>query len=121
MGALMEEYTKRGAMLSGEGLKPSADGVRVRRAGGKVTVIDGPFTESKELIAGYTMLQVASRAEAIEFAKRWLPIHAAGGADECEIEIRQVFEVEDFPAGVNEQTDGWRRRVKDIRERLGEP
>jgi hypothetical protein len=121
MGALMDEYTKSGAMLSGEGLKPSADGARVRRKGGKTTVLDGPFTESKELIAGYTMLQVASRAEAIDFAKRWLPIHAAGGAEECEIEIRQLFELEDVPVAASETADGWRKHEQELRARLGEP
>jgi hypothetical protein len=121
MGALMEASTKAGQLLSGEGLKPSADGVRVKRAGGKITVTDGPFTESKELIAGYTMLQLATKAEAIDFAKRWLPIHAAGGADECEIEIRQVFELEDFPVAADEKPDGWRKQEQDVRDRLGEP
>lgn len=121
MGALMDGPTKAGEVLAGEGLKPSADGVRVRRTGGKLTVTDGPFTESKELIAGFTMLQVATKAEAIDLAKRWLPIHASGGADDCEIEIRQVFELEDFPVAADEKPEGWRKREQDLRERLGEP
>jgi hypothetical protein len=121
MGALMDGPTKTGHMMAGEGLKPSADGVRINRAGGKLTVTDGPFTESKELIAGYTMLQVAAKADAIDFAKRWLPIHASGGVDACEIEIRQVFELEDFPVAADEKPDGWRKQEQDLRERLGEP
>ena len=120
MGALMDEYGKRGAVLSGEGLLPSAEGARIRRVRGKTTVIDGPFAESKELIAGYTMIQVATKQEAIDFAKRWLPIHAAGGADDCAIEIRQVFELSDFPADANEKPDGWRHKEEELRQRLGE-
>jgi hypothetical protein len=120
MGALMDEVSRSGALLAGEGLKPSADGARVRRAGGKTTVIDGPFAESKELIAGFTMLQVATKDEAIAFARRWLPIHAAGGADPCEIEIRQVFELADFPADAAKSPGGWREKEAELRTRLGE-
>ena len=85
-----EELVKAGVMLAGEGLHPSSKGVRVKFSGGKRTVIDGPFTEAKELIAGFWLWQVKSREEAIEWLKR-APFD--GGT---EVEIRQVFEPDDF-------------------------
>jgi hypothetical protein len=75
MGAVMQELVASGAMLGGEGLKPSAHGARVRRSGARRTVIDGPFTESKEMIAGYSIVQARSIDEAVDYARRWLPIH----------------------------------------------
>ena len=96
MGKYNEELVKAGIMLAGEGLHPSSRGKRVRFAGGKRTVIDGPFSETKELIAGFWLWQVKSRAEAIEWAKR-IPSNAFPDG-EGEIEIRQVFEAEDFGA-----------------------
>jgi hypothetical protein len=87
-----EELSKAGIMLAGEGLHPSSKGVRVRFDGAKRTVIDGPFTETKELLAGYWLWEVKSRDEAIEWAKR-IPFHDAPGT---EVEIRQVFEADDF-------------------------
>ena len=90
MTAYNEELVKAGVMKAGEGLHPSSKGVRVRFDGSKRTVIDGPFTETKELIAGFWLWQVQSREEAIEWLKR-APFD--GGT---EIEIRQVFEAEDF-------------------------
>jgi hypothetical protein len=90
MGKFNEELVKAGVMLAGEGLQPSSKGKRVRFSGGKHTVIDGPFTESKELIAGFWLWQVRSMEEAIEWLKR-SPFD--GGT---EIEIRQVFEADDF-------------------------
>jgi len=87
-----EELVKAGVMLDGSGLQPSAKGARVRFSGKKRTVIDGPFTEAKELVAGYWMIQVKSLAEAIEWVKR-CPNPMDG---ESEIEIRQVYELEDF-------------------------
>jgi hypothetical protein len=97
MDGLIGEVVASGAMLGGEGLKRSALGSKLRRAGGKVTVVDGPFTESKEMIAGFTLLQYASKQEAIDFAKRWLQIHVdVMGVSEGEIEIRPVYEAEDF-------------------------
>jgi hypothetical protein len=87
-----EELSKAGVMLAGEGLHPSSKGVRVRFDGAKRTVIDGPFTETKELVAGYWLWEVKSRDEAIEWAKR-IPFHDAPGT---EVEIRQVFEADDF-------------------------
>jgi hypothetical protein len=86
-----EELVKAGVMLQGEGLQPTSKGARVRFAAGKPTVVDGPFTETKELIAGFTMIQVRSKEEAIEWVKRW-PVEDG----DVELEIRQVFEAEDF-------------------------
>ncbi|MEO5559016.1 MAG: YciI family protein [Dokdonella sp.] len=94
MGKFNEELVKAGVMLAGEGLHPSAKGVRVRFAGAKRTVIDGPFAETTELVAGFWLWQVRSREEAIEWVKR-CPNPMQG---ESEIEIRQVFEAEDFGA-----------------------
>ena len=92
MGKYNEELVKAGVMLAGDGLQPSSKGKRVRFSGEKRTVIDGPFTETKELIAGYWLWQVRSMEEAVEWVKR-CPNPQEG---ECEIEIRQVFEAEDF-------------------------
>jgi hypothetical protein len=94
MGKFNEELVKAGVMLAGEGLQPSSKGARVRFSGAKRTVIDGPFTESKELIAGFWLWQVKSREEAIEWVKRCPNPHDG----ESEIEIRQVFEAADFGA-----------------------
>jgi hypothetical protein len=93
MGKYNEELVKAGVMLAGEGLHPSSKGARVRVSGDKRTVIDGPFAETKELIAGYWIFQVKSREEAIEWVKR-CPNPMPG--TESEIEIRQVFEAADF-------------------------
>ena len=92
MGKFNEELVKAGLMLAGEGLQPSSKGARIRFSGKKRTVIDGPFAESKELIAGFWLIQAKSLAEAIEWVKR-VPF---SGQPESEIEIRQVFEAEDF-------------------------
>jgi uncharacterized glyoxalase superfamily protein PhnB len=94
MGRFNEELVKAGVMQAGEGLQPSAKGARVRFSGAQRSVIDGPFAETKELIAGFWIWQVASKAEAIEWVKR-CPNPLEG---ECEVEIRQVFEAEDFGA-----------------------
>lgn len=94
MAAYHEELVKAGALLDASGLQPSSKGWRIRYAGGKRTVIDGPFTETKELIAGYTLIQVKSKAEAMEWARRF-PNPAVDG-QEGEIEVRQLFELEDF-------------------------
>jgi hypothetical protein len=94
MGRYNEELAKAGVLLDLSGLQPSSKGARVRFAGGKRTVIDGPFTETKELIAGYWLIQVKSREEAIEWAKRAPAPHGEG--QEGEIELRQLFELEDF-------------------------
>jgi hypothetical protein len=94
MGKFNEELVKAGVMLAGEGLKPSSKGKRVRFSGTKRSVVDGPFTETKELIAGFWLWQVRSMEEAVEWVKR-CPNPFEG---ESEIEIRQVFEPEDFGA-----------------------
>jgi hypothetical protein len=90
MGRYNEELVKAGVMLAGEGLHPSSKGARVRFSGGKTTVTDGPFTEAKELIAGFWLLQVRSKEEAIEWVSR------APFSDGEELEVRQVFEADDF-------------------------
>ena len=89
-----EEMVKAGVMLAGEGLQPSSKGARIRFAGNKRTVVDGPFAETKELIAGFWILQVRSKEEALEWAKRCPPPFQTGG----ELELRQIFEAEDLPA-----------------------
>ncbi|MFY4727804.1 YciI family protein [Nitrospira sp. BLG_2] len=94
MGKFNEELVKAGVMLAGEGLQPSSKGARVRFSGKTRTVIDGPFAETKELIAGYWLWQVKSKEEAIEWVKR-CPNPMPG---ESEIEIRQIFEADDFGA-----------------------
>jgi hypothetical protein len=93
MGKFNEEMVKAGVLLAGEGLQPSSKGARIKFSGGKRTVVDGPFTETKELIAGFWLIQVKSKEEAIEWMKRCPHPHGAG---EAELEIRQVFEATDF-------------------------
>ena len=93
MGKFNQELAKAGVLLAGEGLQPSSNGARVKFSGSKRTVVDGPFTEVKELIAGFWLWQVKSREEAIEWVKR-CP-HPMPGED-AEIEIRQLYEAEDF-------------------------
>jgi hypothetical protein len=94
MGKFNEELVKAGVLLAGEGLHPTSKGKRVKFSGAKRTVVDGPFTETKELIAGFWLWQVRSLEEAIEWVKRCPNPHEG----ESEIEIRQVFEAEDFGA-----------------------
>jgi hypothetical protein len=111
MGKYNEELVKAGVLLAAEGLQPSSKGARVKFSGGKRTVIDGPFTEAKELIAGFWLIQVKSKEEAIEWIKR-VP-NPTG--EEAEIEIRQVFEAEDFGTELTpelrEQEERLRRQV----------
>ena len=94
MGKFNEELVKAGVMLAGEGLHPTSKGARVKFSGGKRTVIDGPFAETKELLAGFWLWQVKSKEEAIEWVKRCPNPHN----EETEVEIRQIFEAEDFGA-----------------------
>jgi hypothetical protein len=97
MGAFMEEGVKSGVFLSGEGLQPSSKGARIRYSGSQRIVTDGPFAETKELIGGYAILQFTSKAEAIEWTKRFVHVDAPGrlgGESECE--IRQIFEFDSF-------------------------
>ena len=90
-----EEMTNAGVMLSGDGLQPTAKGARIKFRNGKPIVTDGPFAETKEVIAGFTMIEVKSKEEALEWVKRWPPIDGHG---EVELELRQVYEAEDFGA-----------------------
>jgi hypothetical protein len=99
-----EQLVKAGVLLDASGLQPSSKGWRIKYSGGKRTVIDGPFTEAKELVAGYAIIQVKSREEAMEWTRRF-PNPAIGGKD-GEIEIRQMFELEDF--GESEAIDRFR-------------
>jgi hypothetical protein len=92
MAKFNEEMVKAGVMLDGNGLQPSSKGARVRFSGAKRTVIDGPFAETKELVAGYWILECKSKEEAVEWIKRCPNPHE----EECEVEIRQLFELEDF-------------------------
>jgi hypothetical protein len=89
-----EELVKAGVLLDGSGLQPSSKGWRIRYEGGNRKVIDGPFTESKELIAGYTLIQVRDRAEALEWSRRFP--NPVGENQPAEIEVRQIYEMEDF-------------------------
>ena len=111
MGKFNEELVKAGVMLAGEGLQPSSKGARVRFSGAKRSVIDGPFAETKELIAGFWIWQGKSKEEAIEWVKR-CPNPMPG---ESEIEIRQVFEAEDFGA---ELTPDLREQEERLRSKL---
>jgi hypothetical protein len=97
MGAYHEALAQAGVLLDATGLKPSSKGWRIRYSGGKRAVVDGPFAESKELIAGYTLIQVRSREEAMEWARRF-PAPFGEQAD-GEIEVRQLFELDDFEPG----------------------
>ncbi len=108
MGKFNEELVKAGVMLAGEGLQASSKGARVRFSGNKKTVIDGPFSETKELIAGFWLWQVRSKEEAIEWLKR-------APFENTEVEIRQVFEAEDFGA---EFTPELREQEERLREKI---
>ena len=97
MATYHEELAKSGVLLDASGLQPSSKGWRVRYAGSKRTVLDGPFTEAKELIAGYTLIQVKSKEEAMEWTRRFP--NPVGDGKDAEIEVRQLFELEDFAPG----------------------
>jgi hypothetical protein len=111
MGKFNEELVKAGVMLAGEGLHPTAKGARIRFEGKKRTVIDGPFSETKELVAGFWLWQVKSREEAIQWLKR-------APFQEGEVEIRQIFEAEDF-ASVD-PTGEVREREERLRKKMAE-
>ena len=113
MGKYNEELAKSGILLGGEGLQPSSKGARVQFSGEKRTVIDGPFTESKELIAGFWLWQVRSMEEAIEWVKRCPNPHR----EDSDIEIRPVFETEDFGS---EMTPELREQEERLRAELAE-
>jgi len=111
MAKFNEELARAGVLLAGEGLQPSSKGARVRFSGTKRTVTDGPFSETKELIAGFWLWQVKSKDEAIEWVKRCPNPHN----EDCEIEVRQVFEAEDFGA---EFTPELREREERVRAQV---
>jgi hypothetical protein len=97
MATYHEQLAKTGMLLDGSGLQASSKGWRIKYSGAKRDVVDGPFAETKELIAGYTLIQAKSRAEALEWSRRYP--NPAGAGKECEIEVRQLFELEDFGPG----------------------
>jgi hypothetical protein len=109
MGKFNEELVKAGVMLAGEGLHPSSKGARVRFSGGKRTVVDGPFTETKELVAGFWLWEVKSKEEAVEWVKR-IPSPDEG---ESEVEIRQVFEAEDLGEGFTPELREQEQRLRE--------
>jgi hypothetical protein len=113
MGKYNEELVKAGVMLAGEGLQPSSKGARVRFSGDKRTVIDGPFAETKELVAGFWIWKVNSKQEAIEWLKK-CPNPMPG--TEPEIEIRQIFEAEDFAA--SDPTGELRKKEEELRKKV---
>jgi hypothetical protein len=105
MGKFNEEMAKAGVMLAAEGLHPTSKGARIKFSGAKRSVTDGPFAETKELLAGFWMLQVKSKQEAIDWASR------APFGDGVEIEVRQVFEASDFPAEIFPAEDAAREQA----------
>ncbi|HYD53581.1 MAG TPA: YciI family protein [Gemmatimonadaceae bacterium] len=109
MASYHEALQRAGVLRGGDGLRPSREGFRVRFADGAPTVIDGPFAETKELVAGFTVLEVASREEALDWARRW-PAEDGGGA--VELEVRPLYEIEDFGDGEA------LARIARVRERL---
>jgi len=109
MGQFNEELVKAGVMLAGEGLHPSSKGKRIRFSGGKRSVVDGPFAETKELIAGFWLWQVRSMDEAVEWARR-CPDPMPG--EDSELEIRQVFESEDFGAAFTPELQAQEERLR---------
>jgi len=113
MMAYNEEMIRAGVMLGGDGLKPSSRGARIKFSKGKPKVTDGPFAEAKELVAGYTIIQVASREEALGWAKRW-PVEDGDG--EVELELRELYEADDFG---DEATPAIQRQEALLRERKG--
>ena len=114
MMAYNEAMIRAGVMLGGDGLKPSSRGHRIRFSKGKPKVTDGPFAESKELVAGYTIIQVGSRDDALEWVKRW-PVEDGDG--EVELELRELYEAEDFG---DEFTPAIQRQEALLREKAGQ-
>lgn len=115
MASYHEELAKAGVLLDASGLQPSSKGWKVKYSGKKRSLVDGPFTESKELIAGFTMIQVKTREEAVEWTRRFP--NPAGEGVETEIEVRQLFEMDDFEK--NEDTDRFRKLDGEQRQKLG--
>lgn len=111
MMAYNEEMAKAGVLIGGDGLMPSSRGLKVKFSGGKPTVIDGPFAEAKELVAGYTLIQVNSREEAVEWLKKWPPLDAHGNV---ELELRQVYEAEDFGEAFTPDLQAQNERIRGL-------
>jgi hypothetical protein len=111
MGTFMEEVSKAGVLLGTDGLKPSSEGKRISLADGKVTVTDGPFTESKELVASYALFQVENWDDAIYWTTRFLQVLGSG-----DVELRPIYEASDFPAEftpeLHAQEDAWRQQME---------
>ncbi|MBL8742400.1 MAG: hypothetical protein JNK04_14930 [Myxococcales bacterium] len=121
MGGLMGEIASQGALLSGDGLKPSSKGAKIVFNGKDRRVVDGPFTETKEIIAGISVVRATSKEEAVEWARRMLVIHCEGvGVKEGQVEVRQIMETSDFPVDPNEKAGGWRDQENAFRERTGQ-
>jgi hypothetical protein len=105
-----EELVKAGVMLAGDGLMASSKGARIKFTGGRPKVIDGPFAEAKELVAGYSIIEVASKAEAIEWLKKWPPLDGHGNV---ELELRQIWtNVEDFGEGFTPELRAQNERIR---------
>ena len=109
MAAYHEELSRAGALLDASGLQPSSKGWRVQYEGNRRSIVDGPFTETKELIAGYTLIQTRTRDEAIEWSRRFP--NPVGEGIPCHVEVRQLYELEDFEDKLDEKTAG---RFRDI-------
>ena len=114
MMAYNEEMAKAGVMIGGDGLMPSSRGARIKFSSGKPTVIDGPFAEAKELVAGYTLIRVASREEALEWVKKWPPLDGHGNV---ELELRQIYEAEDFGDAFTPELQEQSERVGALQEK----
>ena len=102
MASYHEELSRAGVLLDGSGLQPSSKGWRVQYEGSKRTIVDGPFTESKELVAGYTLIQTRTRDEAVEWSRRFP--NPIGEGVPCHIEVRQLYELEDFDGMLKQET-----------------
>ena len=111
MGSYMDDMAKAGILLDGQGLHPSSEGVRIRYGAGEPEVVDGPFAEAKELVAGFHLIDVSSREEAIEWVKRW----PAAIDNNPTVEIRQVFEADDFGDAL---TPELRAQGEEMREKI---
>lgn len=118
MTAYNAELVKAGVMLAGEGLHPSSRGARVKFSQGKPNVIDGPFAEARELVAGFTMIEVGSYEEALEWVRRW-PVTDGNG--EVELELRRVFEADDFGEAFTPELREEEERMRSAIQQAGKP
>ncbi|HYZ63339.1 MAG TPA: YciI family protein [Acetobacteraceae bacterium] len=112
MGAYNQSMVDAGIFRAGAGLHPTAKGARIAFANGIPTITDGPFAETKEVIAGFTMIEVGSREEALDWVRRW-------PEPDVELELRQLFELSDFPVDPAETPDGWRAKEQAFHDRVG--